>query len=1371
MKRLSFSIAINLLTENFKKNASTVKNYLRSIQMQIITFAAALGAGSMGLMGLVSRMKDVARETSRALTALKNVSGGAGLFADNLRFLNDLAKRYGVEINTLVFNFAKFKAAGDSVGMSLMDQRKIFEATSRAAVAYGMSAEDTNLTFLAITQMMSKGKISSEELRRQLGERLPIAMAAMAKAAGVPITKLDDLLKKGKLLSADVLPRFADALNEMIPNVDTDNIETSMNRLSNVFTKFTQAAGVGEKFKVLIDSLASIIDSAGKNIQNIILAIVASIVFVVTNGVTKIWRSYQAAGNQIIASAEAANVKMVTATAARVEAEIALEKAKSAALLATDKQRLQAQAAVTKAETTLRNRSLAETKAINAEKVASAQAAAVKTGGAWATTGAMIKGTFLKLTAALKSMWSTFAPAIIISGIIAIGMHLKNVYDEAKRIKNIFSDYKKEASVAGNTQEVKMLQTQLSIMNDKTKSQNAINSAQSELNRMLGVEGKNQEELNKLVAKRVELLKAAAQADFYARKSVETEDKIRELSASIGLDEDEVKTLATIRGGVGASTAYFERIGKAYQDKGVKGIYDSKAADAAIKEITELMKVSRDADEQLAGFVNQANSLTPDSGGSSGAGTNKTIDRRLEALRKLDEADKQRQIDKLAFDNRMRQKAIDNMLDSFKKEEAQLKLNNEKELQEIEEFKKKISKAQYNEIKNQYIAKHGNTKGFEPYLKDVNLSDVLPDGLKPEDVADQVQQLTDAASATLQTGLSKLNKEIATFQDEERLRFASGLNQQLYDIRSHYNDRLQLAKGNAKLTKQLEENQRKETKAAILQSIGKQLDFELQYNQKVKDLRSDRYVFETDKRRAALEQEIKDQKNIFNNLEKQVLNDPNNDELANQLRNAFIELKRLNKELEKTNAEKLKEVAEAASEIFTSLRSALDDFGISFSEDINKALDGIGQTLDGLASIDLNKPVSAITGGLTALGGVFKAITGIFGIGGADYSGYNKLKDKYDNLIEIWDELLNKKKEYLSTSTADEVNRTEQEILDLIKIQEGTAKALARERLSSGTSMGSHSLWYRMWKGSYKFEGQNWRDVAGDISSSLGGVKFTSMDDMLNMTADQLQWIKENYYGLWSVMDGDFRGYLEQLIQYGDQAIETIEAGKEILTGVSFDSLKDSFLNTLMDMDSSAEDFAEDFQSYLQKAILKSMLDKSYAQRLQSFYDSFADANRIGGIDSNEYAQLKEDWNNLVNDALEEREKLKDIFGWDSSSSSSSQKASSGGFESMSQDTASALEGRFTGLQMSGIKIEQYTKGMLESGLRIESLLSGISFNGNLFQQPSSTTNEMLKHTELFNDMRQIQLKSFFELEGTNKTLKNINERLTNIEQNTKGLI
>lgn len=1379
MKKLSFSIAINLLTENFKKGTDSVKGYLRSIQMQIITFAAALGLGGAGLMGLISRLKDVARETSRALTSLRNVSASTSQYADNLRFLNNLAKQYGIEINTLVSNYARFKAAGDSVGMSLLDQRKIFESISRASVAYGMSAEDTNLTFLAITQMMSKGKISSEELRRQLGERLPIAMAAMAKAAGVPINKLDDLLKKGKLLSADVLPKFADALNEMIPNVNTDNIETSLNRLSNVFNKFTAATGFGEKYKVAIDGLSGLVEKATNNIRNIIVGIVAAIVFVVMAGLTKIWQGYQLTGDRIIASSQAANTKMLAATAARIEAEIALEKAKSAAFFATDKQRLQASKDVAKAETTLRSRVAAEAKAIEAAKLADAKASAIKTSGFWATTGAMIKGTFQKVGAALKSMWNAYAPAIVISAIVAIIGYFKNMYDEANRIKNIFHEYKKEAESVGNTQEVKMLQAQLAIMNDKTRSQKEINAAQATLQKMLGKEKLSQEDINKEVAKRIELLKEAARADYFANKAVEVENKIQGKASDVGISDEELTILARYKGSStkNGQENYWERLNKAAGITSNNVTFDQvgrrKKIMEAVNETVEDLKVLDDANKRLENAATRGNELTTTT--RTGDPDSKTADKIADAKRKLDEADRQRQIDKIAFDNEMAQRSIDNMEDGFSKEFAQLQQNHEKEKQEIEEFKKSKKKAQVEELKNEYIAKNGSTKGFGAYFstlqkdgfKDKSGASVLPEGLRPEDIASQVKQLTEAAGAAYTAGETKLNRDLATFRDEERLRFASDLDKQLHEVSKYYAERRRIALENKKDITLINENEEKETRAVVLQSLGKQLEFEMQYNQKAMDLVNDRYAFESDKRIASIKQQIADQQKIVDKDQKLANLLPDNEELANKLKESRLQLALFNKELDRIKTQKFAELANTAAEIASELRGALGDFGVKLSDDTNKALDGFESILKGAGDlaegIATKNPAKIISGAIEQTKGYFNAISGI--MGSADYSGYDKLKAKYDNLLEIWNELIDKKRQYLTESTADEVNRVEKETLSLINKQADAIKKLAQARLDAGKSAGSHSLWYRMWKGSYKFDGKNWQDVAGSISKELG-VSFKGMGDMLNMSADQLQWIKENYSGLWAVMDGDFRGYLEQLITYGDNAKEVISQAKEVLTGVSFDSLQDSFLNTLLDMDSDAKDFADNFSGYLQKAILKAMLEKTYAKRLEDWYNSFAEANRDGNIDKSEYDRLQNEWNGIVNDSLAERNKLKDLQGWQSGSFS--QDSSRGSYESITQDQAGAIDGRLTGLLEVGLDL----KGL---GERMESLLSGISLKtSNTFVQNASINAELVKQTELLNEINQTQRGSYFFLEELKDGISKLNdvtaEKLSSIEKNTKEL-
>nr|DAV75129.1 MAG TPA: Tail tape measure [Caudoviricetes sp.] len=469
--RLSFSIAINLLTENFKRGTNQVKAAFRSMQMQILTFAAALGAGGLGLSNLVSRFIDVARETNRATTALKNVSGTMSQYADNQKYLLDLAKKYGLEINALTANYAKFTAAASISGMSMIDQRKVFESVSRACTAFGMSADDSNGVMLALSQMMSKGKISSEELRLQMGERLPVALQAMAKAAGVSVAGLDKLLKQGKLMSKDVLPKFAEALNEMIPNVDTDNLETSVNRLKNVFTELVNGTDIQSKYKALIDWLTNIVKSAADNIKSIVTYLVAAVLVMVTSRLV----------NKIISSI--AKAELAAKSAARRAAKDAGQKFDEVAW--------------------------------KAQKA-----------------GASIRMAFSKAMLSIKATLISMAPTAILAVIGAIVAKFYNAYKESQRIKGLFDNYLNRMNhAAESNSEIVKVKALLSEYNKVNSSLDYKKQILGKINGILGTELKTNQDVNKEISKRIELLESAARAELAAKEVAESENELRKIGS------------------------------------------------------------------------------------------------------------------------------------------------------------------------------------------------------------------------------------------------------------------------------------------------------------------------------------------------------------------------------------------------------------------------------------------------------------------------------------------------------------------------------------------------------------------------------------------------------------------------------------------------------------------------------------------------------------------------------------------------------------------------------------------------------------------------------------------------------------------------
>ena len=559
--KLSFSIAINFLTENFKKGTNQIKAGFQAMQAQILTFAAALGAGGIGLSNLVTKFIEVAKSTNRVTTALKNVSGSMAVFADNQRYLLDLAKKYGLEINALTGNYAKFTAAASISGMSMQEQRKIFESLSRAATAFGMSADDSNGVFLALSQMMSKGKISSEELRLQMGERLPIALQAMAKAAGTSVAGLDRLMKEGKLLSAEVLPKFADALNEMIPNVDTDNLETSLNRLQNAFTKLVNKTDIQGKYKGLIDWLTGYVKKATDNIQSVITYVVAAIAVLVTSRLV----------NKLIVSFQKTELA----------AKAAARRAAKAAGQSFDEVAWRSQ----KASSTMK---------------------------------AMFSNAAKSVKAALISM----VPTAIIAVIGAVVAKLVVMAQEAKRIKNLFSEYKAELNKSTNTSDIINLQTQYKIATDLKRNLDERRSALSQINRQLNtnysIDEKNltiQGDLNKKFAERVELLKAAAEVDYLTQKKLEVEDNIESIQRKKGARKEEVAS-----GNANAFSVLWQGVTKIASDKFKIGTgSDIQTYDT---ELVEQNRILKDINARLEQATVKANSSSV---GLSTAGTGNIV--------------------------------------------------------------------------------------------------------------------------------------------------------------------------------------------------------------------------------------------------------------------------------------------------------------------------------------------------------------------------------------------------------------------------------------------------------------------------------------------------------------------------------------------------------------------------------------------------------------------------------------------------------------------------------------------------------------------------------------------------------------------------
>jgi tape measure domain-containing protein len=147
-----------------------------------------------------------------------SLAGGAANFA----FIEKLAEKLGLPLQAAAEGFKTFSAAANRAGYTIMQQRQMFTDLSKAMAALQLDSQSAQLVFFGFGQLMSKNKVSAQELYHQIGERLPIAMEA-AQIAAAKITgqlkvtsgELIKLVEDGKLLSTEFAPEFTKALGEL----------------------------------------------------------------------------------------------------------------------------------------------------------------------------------------------------------------------------------------------------------------------------------------------------------------------------------------------------------------------------------------------------------------------------------------------------------------------------------------------------------------------------------------------------------------------------------------------------------------------------------------------------------------------------------------------------------------------------------------------------------------------------------------------------------------------------------------------------------------------------------------------------------------------------------------------------------------------------------------------------------------------------------------------------------------------------------------------------------------------------------------------------------------------------------------------------
>ena len=256
---------------DFSKSVGNYKGALSGISNLMGAFG--ISTGIYLFADLVKNIYQTTKQLQSLDLALKMVSGSQSEFSNNQVFLTQLAEQYGIEIQGLTKNFTEFWVASKGK-LEAEEIKEIFTSISKSVAVMGLSVEQQDSAFLALQQMMSKGTVQAEELKKQLGNALPGAVkaATMAYQALHPEMKVTEELfmkqmKAGKILSSELLPELAKAYEVLygIENVNrAETLAAAQNRLSNSWTEMvrtmseSKTGGIQSFFKIVLEGLGAV---------------------------------------------------------------------------------------------------------------------------------------------------------------------------------------------------------------------------------------------------------------------------------------------------------------------------------------------------------------------------------------------------------------------------------------------------------------------------------------------------------------------------------------------------------------------------------------------------------------------------------------------------------------------------------------------------------------------------------------------------------------------------------------------------------------------------------------------------------------------------------------------------------------------------------------------------------------------------------------------------------------------------------------------------------------------------------------------------------------------------------------------------------
>lgn len=300
-------------------------NLVADMASHVGVAAAGMVAGSAaaayGFYKLSQAAIDVQKQMEAMRLTLDAVSGSSAITAANVDFLKKVADGAGVSFTTMGAQFAKLEAAAKGTTLEGEKMRRIFEILTLASAKLGLNTQDLEGILRAFQQIVSKGNVTAEELKNQLGDRIPGAVSIMAQALGVSVKRLTELMEAGDV-AASSMAAFADTLAKRLGINVGDRIQTIVAaeaRLGNQFKLTTEAVdnaiGITAAYVKAVDGAAGSLkflrdnlDTVGKVAAAVAGSIAAIFAPAIINGIMALSRT--------IAGATAAMLALNAATLA-----------------------------------------------------------------------------------------------------------------------------------------------------------------------------------------------------------------------------------------------------------------------------------------------------------------------------------------------------------------------------------------------------------------------------------------------------------------------------------------------------------------------------------------------------------------------------------------------------------------------------------------------------------------------------------------------------------------------------------------------------------------------------------------------------------------------------------------------------------------------------------------------------------------------------------------------------------------------------------------------------------------------------------------------------------------------------------------------